>query len=91
MPNDVPDYIRTLNLRDHDTSRTAVGDRDMTKIEEVDIQKIKTMVEEEFPDDPALQQSHIARKIIAKKAELEGLSFLEYVKLLTEQYRKGHP
>ncbi len=62
----------------------------MTKIEEVDIQKIRTMAEKEFPDDPALQQSHIARKIIAKKAELEGLSFLEYVKLLAKRPREGN-
>jgi hypothetical protein len=38
------------------------------------------VVEEEFPNDPALQNVHIARKIIAKEAELEGLSFLEYIK-----------
>jgi len=54
----------------------------MSGIEEKDLQEIKTMVEKEFPDDPALQQVHIARKIIAKEAELEGLSFLEYVKSL---------
>ena len=54
----------------------------MSGIEEKDLQEIRTMVEKEFPDDPALQQVHIARKIIAKEAELEGLSFLEYVKSL---------
>lgn len=63
----------------------------MKKKFDVNIQKIKTMVEKEFPDDPALQQSHIARKIIAKKAELEGLSFLEYVKLLAERHKKNRP
>jgi len=47
-----------------------------------DIKGIKKVVEEEFPDDPALQQVHIARKIIAKEAELKGLSFLEYIKSL---------
>jgi len=47
-----------------------------------DIKEIKKVVEEEFPDDPALQQVHIARKIIAKEAELKGLSFLEYIKSL---------
>ena len=40
------------------------------------------MVATEFPEDPALQQVHIARKIIAWEAELEGLTFLEYVKSL---------
>lgn len=46
------------------------------------MQEIKMMVEEEFPNDPALQQVHIARKIIAKEAELQGLSFLEYIRSL---------
>lgn len=63
----------------------------MTEIEEADIQKIKAMVEKEFPGDPALQQVHISRKIIAKKAEIAGLSFPEYVKMLAERYRKEHP
>ncbi|MEA1964864.1 MAG: hypothetical protein U9O41_07035 [Candidatus Aerophobetes bacterium] len=54
----------------------------MSKIEEKEIEGIRKMVEEEFPDDPALQQVHIARKIIAREAENEGLSFLEYIKSL---------
>ena len=41
----------------------------------------------EFPEDPALQQVHIARKIIAKEAQLEGLSFFEYVKLLGKRVK----
>ena len=57
----------------------------MTKIKEIDIQQIEAMVEREFPDDPALQQVHIARKLIAKEAELEGLSFLQYIKLLRKK------
>ena len=57
----------------------------MGELKETDIKKIKKMVEEEFPNDPALQQVHIARKIIAKEAELKGLSFLEYVKSLRKQ------
>jgi len=52
----------------------------MGEIKENDIKKIKKMVEEEFPNDPALQQVYIARKIIAKEAELRGMSFLEYIK-----------
>jgi hypothetical protein len=50
------------------------------KITEEELKKIKKMVKEEFPDDPALQQVHIARKIIAKKAEHAGLNYLEYIK-----------
>ena len=53
----------------------------MNKIKEKDLEKIKRAVESEFPEDPAQQHVHIARKIIAKEAELEGLSFFEYVKL----------
>jgi len=59
----------------------------MSGIKEKDLQEIKMMVEKEFPDDPALQQVHIARKILAKEAELEGLSFLEYVKSLGKRLR----
>jgi hypothetical protein len=54
----------------------------MEEVNEDDIKKIKKMVEEEFPNDPALQQVHIARKIIAREAEMKGLSFLEYIKSL---------
>ncbi len=56
----------------------------MNKLKEKDIKKIRILVEKEFPEDPALQQIHIARKIIAKEAQFEGLSFLEYVKLLVK-------
>lgn len=52
----------------------------MSKIKEKDIEEIEKVIQEEFPNDPALQHVHIARKIIAKEAELEGLSFLEYIK-----------
>ncbi len=54
----------------------------MSKIKEKDIEEIRRVVEKEFPNDPALQQVHTARKIIAKEAESEGLSFFGYVKLL---------
>lgn len=57
----------------------------MSTIKERDIEEIRKTVEKEFPNDPALQQVHIARKIIAKEAESEGLSFLEYIKLLRKQ------
>ena len=54
----------------------------MGKIAENGIEEIRKRVKLEFPDDPALQQVHVARKIIAREAELEGLSFLEYIKSL---------
>ncbi len=59
----------------------------MTKIKEKDINEIRKAVEKEFPEDPALQQVHIARKIIAKEAQLEGLSFLEYIRLLRKEVK----
>jgi len=61
----------------------------MDKIKEKDMQKIKRMVEQEFPEDPALQQIHIARKIIAKEAELKGLTFLEYIKAIKKQVKEN--
>jgi len=57
----------------------------MSKIKERDIEEIRRTVEKEFPQDPALQQVHIARKIIAKEAELEGLSFFEYIRLISKK------
>ena len=59
----------------------------MEKIKKKEIDKIEKMVEKEFPQDPALQQVHIARKIISKEAELAGLNFSEYIKLLVRQVR----
>lgn len=59
----------------------------MSKIKEKDIEEIRRAVEEEFPDDPALQQVHIARKILAKEAEFKGLSFLEYIRSLGKQVK----
>ncbi|OGW16136.1 MAG: hypothetical protein A3G93_06955 [Nitrospinae bacterium RIFCSPLOWO2_12_FULL_45_22] len=52
----------------------------MSKVTEEEMEEIKKIVEEAFPDDPALQQVHIARKIIAREAKLHGLSYLEYIK-----------
>jgi len=59
----------------------------MSKIKEEDIENIRKAVENKFPEDPALQQVHIARKIIAKEAQLEGLSFFDYVKLLGKRVK----
>jgi len=50
-------------------------------ISEKKMQKIKKMVEKEFPEDPALQQVHIARKVLSEEAYQNGLSFLEYIKM----------
>ena len=42
----------------------------------------------DFPNDPALQQVHIARKILSREAEKEGLSFGEYI--MKRSKRKSH-
>lgn len=57
----------------------------MSKITVKEAEEIKRMIEKEFPNDPALQQVHIARKIIAREAELKGLSYIEYIKHLRKQ------
>ena len=60
----------------------------MAKLTEKELEEIKKMVEEEFPYDPALQQVHIARKIISREAEKKGMSFVEYVKLIAKEAMK---
>lgn len=52
----------------------------MTNTHQKDIEKIKVDLEKEFPDDPALQQIHLSRKILAKEAEEKGISFLDYIR-----------
>jgi len=58
----------------------------MVSIED-EIEKIKKDVEKEFPKDLALQQIHIARKIIAFEAKMQGLSYLDYIKSLTKDIK----
>jgi len=54
-------------------------------LEKEELKKIQKEVEYEFPNDFALQQIHMARKIIAKEAERKGLSYLEYIKQCTKE------
>ena len=79
--------ISTEANRDYGACGIIIGGEDMSQVKEKDIEEIRRVVEKEFPEDPALQQVHIARKIIAKEAESEGLSFLEYIKLLRRQVK----
>lgn len=51
----------------------------MGKISEDDLRRIKEEIAAEFPNDPALQNVHISRKILAKEAELEGLNLVDYI------------
>ena len=59
-------------------------------VNDKEIEKIKREVELEFPNDPAMQQVHIARKIIAKKAKKKGLTYLEYIKQISENLDLVH-
>ena len=54
-------------------------------LEKEELEKIQKEVELEFPNDFALQQIHMARKIIAKEAEKKGLSYFEYIKQCTKE------
>lgn len=58
------------------------------KVTDKDFEKIKREVEMEFPEDPALQQVHMARKILAKEAREKGLSYFDHVKSLSEKKRE---
>ena len=49
------------------------------KIKKEKMRKIIKEVKWEFPDDFALQQVHIARKVLAEEAKEKGMSFEEYV------------
>lgn len=59
-------------------------------LNEKELDKIKREVEREFPNDPAMQQVHIARKIIAKKAKEKSLTYLEYIKQNSENLDRVH-
>lgn len=59
----------------------------MTEIPEGELEAIRRTVEEEFPHDPALQQVHVARKIISREAEVNGMRYFDYVKLLAKRAR----
>ena len=63
--------------------------KNTSKTQEKYIEEIRKTVEKELPNDPALQQIHIARKIIAKEAQLKGSSFLAYVKSLSNEVKNA--
>ena len=51
----------------------------MGKTREKIDEKIIKEVEREFPGDPALQQIHIARRLISQKSKRLGVSLHEYI------------
>ena len=55
------------------------------KLFENELKKIREEVEKEFPEDMALQEIHIARKIIARELMESGKSYFEYLQLWKEK------
>ena len=55
------------------------------KVRKRRVRKNHRGVEEEFPNDFAMQQVLMVRKIIAKEVEEKGLSYLEYIKQYTKE------
>ena len=49
-------------------------------MKKVRVEEIKREVEREFPNDFALQQVHIARKLLSEEAKGKGISFWEHAK-----------
>jgi hypothetical protein len=56
------------------------------EITEEEEREIRKQVERDFPEDPALQLVHYARKKISKLAEHAGLTYLEYMDLIDHNY-----
>jgi hypothetical protein len=44
----------------------------------------KKDIRKEFPNDKALQEIHIARKILMQKAKSKKMNYLDYVKSLSK-------
>jgi hypothetical protein len=52
------------------------------------VNRIVAQQKREFPDDPAMQWVHSARKIISRQAQLSGMTFGEYIRA-TRKKTKG--
>jgi len=52
---------------------------------EADIMAIEQEARQEFPDDYALQQVRISKKILAMEAQQLGMSYFDYHHYLTQQ------
>ncbi|MCD6506281.1 hypothetical protein J7M22_06610 [Candidatus Poribacteria bacterium] len=51
--------------------------------------RIKNEIEKEFPGDFALQQVHIARKLLSEEARERGISLWEYIKTQAEEAKRS--
>lgn len=54
-----------------------------------DIEEIQRLAAAEFPNDPAMQQVHVARKLLAQEAKRRGMTLLEYVASLHRHARRA--
>jgi len=52
-----------------------------------DLEEIQRLAAAEFPNDPAMQQVHVARKLVAQEAKRKGMTLLEYVASLRRHAR----
>ncbi|MCX6841358.1 MAG: hypothetical protein NTX53_03610 [candidate division WOR-3 bacterium] len=59
----------------------------MSGTAEKDVREIQRLAAAEFPNDPAMQQVHVARKLIAQEARSRGMTLLEYVASLRRHAR----
>lgn len=51
----------------------------MLNISKEDISRMEKEIMREFPDDPALRQVHLARRIISEIAKRENKSIIEVI------------
>ena len=54
----------------------------MTRSSMTELRKIRKTVASEFPNDPALQQVHIAQRLIALQAASRGMTIPDYIRSL---------
>lgn len=57
----------------------------MVRITKNELKRLQRSVEKDFPDDPAMQQVHLSRKILALEAKKAGMGYLEYIRSLKLQ------
>ncbi|NOX36658.1 MAG: hypothetical protein GXO78_03895 [Calditrichaeota bacterium] len=49
--------------------------------------EIQKEVEREFPEDFALQQVHIARKLLSEEAKEKGIEFWKFIKMRVKEIK----
>jgi hypothetical protein len=52
----------------------------MERLSEEEVEEIRRLVMEEFPDDPAMQQVHMARRILSLEARKQGVTVADLVR-----------